>query len=108
MYAEFGYGVLVVSLMVALYSVGAAIYGVRKKSDSIIESARRGMLLTFPLISLSAATLIYLLVSNHYEVAFVYEVTSRSMPTYLKVTAWWVSIAVLKDWRMGKCKSWIG
>ena len=47
------------------------------------------MLLTFPLISIAAASLIYLLVNNHYEVAFVYEVTSRSMPTYLKVTAWW-------------------
>ncbi len=89
MLAEFGYGVLMVSFIVALYSVGAAIFGVRNKSDAVIESARRAMLLTFPLISLSAATLIYLLVNNHYEVAFVYEVTSRSMPTYLKVTAWW-------------------
>jgi len=43
----------------------------------------------FPLISLAAAALIYLLVNNHYEVAFVYQVTSKSMPTYLKITAWW-------------------
>ena len=34
-------------------------------------------------------SLIYLLVKDHYEVAFVYQVTSSSMPTYLKVTAWW-------------------
>jgi cytochrome c-type biogenesis protein CcmF len=89
MLAEFGYGILVVSFLVALYSVGAAIYGATNKSPAWIESARRSMLLLFPLISLSAAALIYLLVNNHYEVAFVYEVTSRSMPTYLKVTAWW-------------------
>jgi cytochrome c-type biogenesis protein CcmF len=89
MFAEFGYGVLVVSFLVAIYSVGAAIYGANKKSEAVVESARRAMLLTFPLISISAASLIYLLVNNHYEVAFVYEVTSRSMPTYLKVTAWW-------------------
>jgi len=54
-----------------------------------VESARRAMLLTWPLLSLTAGILIYLLVNNHYEVQFVYEVTSRSMPTYLKVTAWW-------------------
>ena len=55
----------------------------------MVESARRAQLLTFPLLSLAAGILIYLLVNNHFEVAFVYEVTSRSMPTYLKVTAWW-------------------
>ncbi|CAG0990580.1 partial Cytochrome c-type biogenesis protein CcmF, partial [Anaerolineae bacterium] len=89
MFAEFGYGVLLVSLIVAIYSGISAVYGAKNKSATMVESARRAMLLTFPLISIAAATLIYLLVNNHYEVAFVYEVTSRSMPTYLKVTAWW-------------------
>jgi len=89
MLAEFGYGVLVVSLIVAMYSGFAAVYGAMNKSASLVESARRAMLLTFPLISIAAGTLIYLLINDHYEVAFVYEVTSRSMPTYLKVTAWW-------------------
>lgn len=89
MFAEFGYGILVVTFLVAFYSVIAAIYGATKKSPSVVESARRAMLLTFPLISIAALSLIYLLVNDHYEVSFVYEVTSRSMPTYLKVTAWW-------------------
>ena len=89
MIADFGYGVIVIAFVVALYSVGAAIYGERTKSADWIESARRAMLLLWPLISLSAVSLIYLLVTNHFEVSFVYEVTSREMPTYLKVTAWW-------------------
>jgi cytochrome c-type biogenesis protein CcmF len=78
-----------VSFIVAAYSVAAAVYGATKKSPAMVESARRAMLLTFPLISISAAALVYLLVNNHFEVSFVYEVTSVSMPTYLKVTAWW-------------------
>lgn len=89
MLAEIGYGFIVVAFVVALYSVGAAIYGERTKSAAMVESARRAMLLLWPLITLGAGTLIYLLVTNHFEVSFVYEVTSRSMPTYLKVTAWW-------------------
>jgi len=89
MIADFGYGVIVIAFVVALYSVGAAIYGERIKSANWVESARRAMLLLWPLISLSAASLIYLLVTNHFEVSFVYEVTSREMPTYLKITAWW-------------------
>jgi len=89
MIADFGYGVLVVTFLVALYSVFAAVYGDIKKIPALVESARRSMLLTWPLLTLTAGILIYLLINNHYEVQFVYEVTSRSMPTYLKITAWW-------------------
>jgi len=89
MIANFGYGVLFITFLVTLYSVFAAIYGDRMQIPAMVESARRAMLLTWPLLTLTAGVLIYLLVNNHYEVQFVYEVTSRSMPTYLKITAWW-------------------
>jgi cytochrome c-type biogenesis protein CcmF len=89
MLSEFGYGILVVTFLLALYSVGVAIYGYFNKSTAQVESARRAMLLTFPLLSVAAGTLIALLVKGDYQVQFVYEVTSSSMPTYLKVTAWW-------------------
>ena len=80
---------MTVTFLVTLYSVFAAIYGESRKIPAMVESARRAMLLTWPLLTLTAGILIYLLVNDHYEVQFVYEVTSRSMPTYLKVTAWW-------------------
>jgi cytochrome c-type biogenesis protein CcmF len=89
MFADFGYGVLIVAFILAIYAIGAAIYGQSRKSQKWVESSRLAMQLTFPLISLSALSLIYLLVTEQYNVAFVYEVTSRSMPTYLKVTALW-------------------
>ncbi len=89
MIANFGFGVLFITFLVTLYSVFAAIYGDRKQIPALVESARRAMLLTWPLLTLTAGVLIYLLINNHFEVQFVYEVTSRSMPTYLKVTAWW-------------------
>src|SRR5258708_37727856 len=89
MLAEIGFGIIVVAFMVAVYSVGAASYGALSKRAAWIESARRAMLLLWPLISLSAGILIYLLVNNHFEVSFVYQVTSLEMLTYLKVTAWW-------------------
>jgi cytochrome c-type biogenesis protein CcmF len=89
MVAHFGFGVLFITFLVTLYSVFAAIYGDRKQIPAMVESARRAMLLTWPLLTLAAGVLIYLLINNRFEVQFVYEVTSRSMPTYLKVTAWW-------------------
>ncbi len=89
MLAEFGYGVLIVTFFLALYGLVMAVYGALARSGSAVESSRRAMILTWPLITTSALSLIYLLVNDHYEVSFVYEVASRDMPAYLKATALW-------------------
>ncbi|PJH76154.1 MAG: hypothetical protein CO064_02755, partial [Anaerolineae bacterium CG_4_9_14_0_8_um_filter_58_9] len=99
MIADFGYGVLVVTFLLALFSVGTAVYGARTKSylpergrsqsGRWAESARRAMLLTFPLVTLASLALIYLLVTGQYGYQYVYSVTSNSMPMYLKITALW-------------------
>lgn len=89
MIANFGFGALVVSLLVALYGIGAAYYGARRNMPAWVESARLAMLLTFPLITLAAICLVYLLVGGHFEVEYVASVTSSTMPLYLRITAWW-------------------
>jgi len=88
----FGFGILVITFIVALYGAGAAVYGGRfakKNARAWVESARSAMLLTFPLTSLAVIVMIFLLLTRHYEVQFVYSVTSDSMPGYLKATALW-------------------
>ncbi len=89
MVANLGYGALVIAFLISLYGTFAAIYGVRKRAPAWVDSARNAMLLTWPLITLSALSIILLLVDNHYEVEYVSSVTSLSMPFYLKVTALW-------------------
>lgn len=88
----FGYGVLILTFAVALYGIGAAVYGAlyaQKDAAAWVESSRRAMLLTFPLITVAVAVVVYLLTTGHYEVQFVYSVTSSTMPPYLKATALW-------------------
>jgi len=89
MIANIGYSALVLTLLVSLYGIGAALLGLRKNRPALVDSARNAMLLTFPLLTLSALSIIYLLATNHFEVEYVASVTSRSMPMYLKVTALW-------------------
>jgi len=89
MLANFGYGAIVLAFFVSLYGVFAAIYGVRKNRAAWVESARTAMLLIFPLLTLSALSIVVLLVTGHYEVQYVYNVTSGAMPVYLKITALW-------------------
>jgi cytochrome c-type biogenesis protein CcmF len=87
--ANVGFFAVVITLLVALYGAGAAAYGAIKREPSLVESARRAMLLTFPLISLAAVMLITLLLTGHYEVGYVATVTSDEMPYYLRITALW-------------------
>ncbi len=89
MIANLGYGALVITFIVSIYGAVAALYGVRKAAPRWIDSARNAMLLTFPLLTLAALSIITLLVTNQYEIDYVASVTSNSMPLYLKVTALW-------------------
>jgi cytochrome c-type biogenesis protein CcmF len=89
MLANFGFGALIITFLVALFGIGAAVYGGLKKSSRWVESARLAMLLTFPLVALTALSIILLLVTRQYQVQYVYNVTSNTMPLYLKITALW-------------------
>jgi len=103
MIANLGFGALVISFLVSVYGAGAAVYGARKNAPTFVDSARGAMLLTFPLLTISAFSIIYLLATQHYEIAYVSSVTSNSMPLYLKITALWGGQAgslILWSWLM--------
>ena len=89
MVANLGYGTLIIAFLVSIYGAVAAYIGARKNQPSWVDSARNAMLLTFPLLTITALSIIYLLTSGHYEVQYVTEVSSSSMPIYLRVTALW-------------------
>lgn len=89
MLPNLGYGSLVITLIVSLYAIIAAVIGERKNLYKFVESARLALLLTFPLITISVISIIILLVNQNYEVQYVYNVTSSAMPFYLKITALW-------------------
>ncbi len=89
MIEEIGYGALVLAFGLALYGAGAAAFGAKRQRPELVESARRAMLLSWPLISVAALAIIALLVSGRYDVEYVAKVTSSTMPPYLKVTALW-------------------
>ena len=89
MIANFGFGSLVLTFLVSLYGIGASVYGLRRNLPAWVDSARNAMLLTFPLLSLTALSIITLLLIGSYEVNYVATVTSSSMPFYLRITALW-------------------
>jgi len=89
MITNLGFGALLLTLLISLYGIFAAVYGVYSKKQSFVDSARNSMLLTFPLLTLASGSIILSLVIGDYSVKYVGEVTSNSMPFYLRVTALW-------------------
>lgn len=89
MIANIGFGVLVITLVTSLIAVITAVYGVTSKTRAMLETSRLAALSTFPLLSISIAALIVLLLSGNFEYVYVYQTTSLSMPVYLKIAALW-------------------
>ena len=87
MIGQIGYLALVLTFVVALYGAGAAAYGAVQGKPAWVESARHAMLLTFPLLSVTALAIILLLTTGQYGYEYVAAVTSNAMPVYLKITA---------------------
>ncbi len=89
MIGPIGYGMLVIALVTSLLAVVTSIYGERSRSTAMLETARRAALITFPLLTISVIALLILLVTGHFEYAYVYQTTDLAMPFYLKLAALW-------------------
>src|SRR5436190_16068165 len=85
-----GFTALTLAFLSALYAALTALLAANRQEYSRwLASARNAAFITWPLLTLVALSLITLLVTNHFEVGYVSQVTSLSMPVYLKVTALW-------------------
>ncbi len=89
MIPDLGYLALLLALAAAVYAAVAAYYGRRTDQPRWVESARNATIATLPLIGIACLLLIYSLLTGDFSVEYVWRVSSREMPTYLKVTALW-------------------
>ncbi len=85
----FGYLTLALAFLVAVYGLVAILVGLLRKSVPFVESARLAQLVVFVLLTLSILTMVVLLLRSRFDVTYVYSVTSRDMPAYLKLAALW-------------------
>lgn len=89
MAADLGFGILLLTFILTLYSLGAALIGARSHFQALVESGKLAAQLTLPLLTLATALMIYLLATGRFEFAYVYRVSDMSMPLYLRITALW-------------------
>ena len=91
MLAEIGNIALVLTFFAGVYSVGAALIGARRHNDRLIQSARNAALLTLPLLLAASITLLIALITEQYNIAYVWQVSDPNTPSIYRITALWGS-----------------
>ena len=89
MIADLGQFAVFTSVLLAIYAAIMAYLGARRQKQAWVDSARNALIAIFPLMLVSGLTMVYSLLNNDFSLEYVWRVTSRETPTYLKVTALW-------------------
>ncbi len=89
MIADIGLVALTIAFAFCLYATFASVYGGWRRRLAWVESARNACLLVFPFLTVSVISVVYSLYTFDFSLAYVYDVSSRSMSPFLRVTALW-------------------
>ena len=91
MLAEIGLAALTLAFGLALYAIFASVFGALKASAGMTLSGRNAALLTFPALLLATGALVGALMTEQYQLAYVYSVTDPQTPAIYRFTALWGS-----------------
>ena len=91
MLAEIGLASLVLAFLLAIYAIFASVLGEQRHRDAILLSGRNAALMTFPALLLATLMLIVALMTEQYQLSYVWSVTDPQTPTMYRFTALWGS-----------------
>ncbi len=114
--ADLGQLLLILAFACTVYATVVSLVAARRKHAGLLESSRVASILPFPILTAACLLLVLMLINGNFEVAYVTSVSSRSMPTYLRVTALWggqqgsllfwswlsslfIAFMLMRDWR---------
>jgi cytochrome c-type biogenesis protein CcmF len=86
---EVGYVALLIGMVMAAYGVVAALVGARQRAPEWVTSARNATFVVGGLVSVAGLTMLYALVSHDFGVKYVVSYTSRDLPLFYTVAAFW-------------------
>lgn len=80
---------LVIALILAVYSSLAVVIGARRSLPELVTSGRWGILTVCGLATIASAALWYAFFTRDFQVAYVYQYSSRGLSTFYTVSAFW-------------------
>jgi len=93
MLAEIGLIATALSLIAALYAIGASIYGERRDLEGWVISGRNAALFTAALLLIATTALTIALMNQQYQIRYIWSVSSPNMTDLYRFTALWGSQA---------------
>jgi len=89
MIADIGYGALLLAFLSAGYAALAFVLGQRRRYPELIRSAENGFRMAALWVAASSLIMLYLLVSRDYQVRYVFEHVSNTLPLAYVLSAFW-------------------
>ena len=93
MLAEIGYFALIFALVTAIYAIVASVYGEKQHHNRLVLSGRNAALLNFVFVTIATIALQIALMTQQYQIKYVWSVTNPQMPEFFRVTSLWGSQA---------------
>jgi cytochrome c-type biogenesis protein CcmF len=93
MLAEVGFIATLLAFAAALYAIVTAFAGTRTHNDALIASARNATIVAFPLLLVACAMIVIGLLTQQYQMVYIWSVSDPQTPTFFRITALWGSQA---------------
>ncbi len=94
MLAEVGLVSTFLAFIASLYAIAASFYGERiSRNEATVRSGRNAVILTFILLLVAVLVLFIALMTEQYQITYVWSVSAPSMPDFFRATALWGSQA---------------
>ncbi len=87
--ADVGKIAIMLSLVIALYTIGAAIYGSRAKRGEVLASAKNGIFVIAGLTTVAVAILEWALITKEFRFEYVAGHVSNDQPLLYNISALW-------------------
>ena len=91
MLAEIGLIATFLAFVASIYAVVASVHGGRNHLDHVVVSARNAGLATFPLLFVATLALLIGLMTQQYQISYVWQVSDPNTPDFYRFTALWGS-----------------
>ncbi len=79
----------VVALVFTLLAMGLFLCGLSRNNIRLIQAGKRGLISAAVATSLAALALVYLFLTDNFQVEYVASYSDRSLPLFYKLTAFW-------------------
>ena len=89
MLADIGLIALTIAFLASVYATFVSLFGGQYGRSLWVDSARNAALLVFLLLTIPVLVIVYSLYVYDFSLAYVYDVSSRAMSSFLRVTALW-------------------